>query len=1158
LLGSLLILVFAGIWFTHYRSQIADAKIKNKLLSDAIELAHTLNLQMVKQLTFTDKDKNLPAYQRICQQMHAFGKLIYQKGIYSMKLVDGKIYFGPESYLEDDPDASPPGTLYEEPSQRDFEVLRTGNPAVFGPITDEYGSFISALAPVIDPLTGETLLVVGIDIPAENHEKTIRAAGYLPIALSVILFLILLTGFIMMNRRLYYEPEKKARYRYLEAALVLLSGIIVTTALSVLSTEAEKSEKEQIFNSKSYAYSDILRNAVYKIQDNIEDIDNFIAITGDISPAEFTTFVQPFASVSTAEAFFWVPLNAFPADGDKIIPDPDFTVPSSANSFLEGKNLSAEKTIRQAILHSINTHLVSSADSFRFLNSSEDKSQFIVLKSVIRKNATTAGSSRDSIMGIVAAVMDWQKTLENSFKGSGQFKEHFDANVYDLSFDQPHILASLSDIPENEYLVSFQQIEDDSRYFSRIIPLFIFGKTFAIVANSTPAFHQAYPTINGRVSMITGLIITFVLALFVSFQRNRQYFLEQSVNERTSELNQRVKELTCLNKINDELRLTQNTDTLFGKILAHLHNGMQHPGKVIPEIVIENKKYLPDNEVTDDKSIGLSEEIQKFGVSSGTITIYLRSQVSFLDEEQNMLKHSAQLISRWLERKEAETISHKRESELKAFLNASTESIFLIDVEGLIITANEESSRRFKTPLNNLIGANIFAILPDSHALTSRAKVKELVETGSPVRYELEQSGRIFYISLSPVRNQDNEITNIAVFGIDITERKKIETELKKAIEKVEASDQLKTAFLNNISHEVRTPLNGILGFADIITQPGLSQAEIDQCLDILQVSSKRLVDTINDYMDMSLIVSGNMHIFRQPFFLSKTFLEVNDSFAPFSHAKNLELKLEIPESETNLLINQDEELVRKVLCQLMDNAIKFSSKGAIRHGFTLKKGFVQFYVKDEGIGINTEALGRIFENFQQEDVSRTRQHEGSGLGLSIAKGIINLMGGTIHVKSVKGQGSTFYFTLPVNPDQNPVPESVSDTFIGAQPEQPTIMIAEDDESSFLYLESVFKKKDIQLLRAKNGISAVELCREHPEIALVLMDLKMPLMDGFEATRQIKTFRNNLPVFAITAFALSGDERKALEAGCDEYLAKPLKAGILMKKIEKYKIFIGD
>ena len=1115
LLVAIVVLILAGAWFTHYRGHIADLKMRNRILSEVVELAHSLNMQYVKSLTFTASDNDLPAYRRICEQMRAYSTLIHQRGIYSMKLIDGNIFFGPESYAETDPFASPPGTLYEEPSEMDFEALLNGSTLVFGPITDEYGSFISALAPVIDPATGDVLMVVGIDIPAEFHQKIIRNSYYLPVTLTALLLLTILAGFVLINKRLYFPPEKKAKYRYLEALLVLLAGVIITTALTILSNEAEKSEREQIFNSKSYAFTDILRNSLQGILQDMLAIQLYIMHSNQVTSGEFQDFVQQLTITSTAEAYLWAPVDESLQKAQRgdipVFFNAGYTVPQQGNKYLTNNNLLSDSNLKQAILQSINTMLVTPVDTFAMIPQKNTGSYLMSLQSVIKSTL-----QRDTLKGVLSVIVDLQKTLENSLTSSGQYKEYFITGIYDLTDQQPQLAASFSMIPGRTNGMLFNLSAEETGYFSRLVPLFLFGKTYVIHTRSTPAFHKAFPVVNGTFAMITGLFITIILALFVSFQRNRQYFLEQSVDQRTFELNERVKELTCLNKINDEMRSAQNPGLLYRNIATHIKNGMMFPDQVIPEIEIGNRKYVPEGDVAEGKTGKVIEEISMFGKVKGRITLYMTGKIPLLDEEQSMIKHVAHLVSRWLEKREAETQSKQRESEMNAFMDASTESILLVDTRGNIITANSESSRVFKKPLNKLVGDNIFEVMPEMHRKISKAKVAELLLTHSPVRYELEYEGRIYYISLSPVKNLENEIVNIAIFGIDITERKNIETELKKAMQKVEASDQLKTAFLNNISHEVRTPLNGILGFADIIAQPGLSQSETDQILDILHLSSKRLVDTINDYMDMSLIMSGNLLPNLQPFFLSKTLMDVFDNFESFSKTKNLELKLEIPDKDTNFVFNQDEELVKKVIGQLVDNAIKFSSKGMVRFGFRTEGAFVYFHVEDEGIGISPEALSRVFENFVQEDISRTRQHEGSGLGLSIARGIVNLLGGTISVESVKGKGSAFLIKIPVDQEKAGISANRQPSETEPNDESPLILVAEDDESSYLYLENVFTRKNIHLLRAKNGVQAVELCQNHEDIKLILMDLKMPLMDGFEATRQIKSFRPQIPVIAIT------------------------------------------
>jgi len=246
----------------------------------------------------------------------------------------------------------------------------------------------------------------------------------------------------------------------------------------------------------------------------------------------------------------------------------------------------------------------------------------------------------------------------------------------------------------------------------------------------------------------------------------------------------------------------------------------------------------------------------------------------------------------------------------------------------------------------------------------------------------------------------------------DITEKRRVDQELLLAKERAEASDRLKTAFMNNISHEVRTPLNGILGFGEMITEPGLSEEDKAFYLGILNSSSERLLNTINDYMDISLISSGNMEIRPSLFNLTELLQGIYTAFLPRTTEKNIELKVSFPEMARSYLIDTDGEFLRKVLSHLLDNAVKYSSGGTIEFGYTKTADLVEFYVKDDGIGITIEKQSHIFDYFIQEDSSITRRYEGSGLGLSIAKGLVSLMGGTIWVESEKGKGSKFYFTI--------------------------------------------------------------------------------------------------------------------------------------------------
>ncbi len=434
-------------------------------------------------------------------------------------------------------------------------------------------------------------------------------------------------------------------------------------------------------------------------------------------------------------------------------------------------------------------------------------------------------------------------------------------------------------------------------------------------------------------------------------------------------------------------------------------------------------------------------------------------------------------------------------------------------------------------------GANDFLVKPF-----------DLIEAGLRIRILLE--ARYMHQQLE---NQNHILEEKVIERTIEVEKKNLE--LVAAKEKAEASDRLKTAFMQNISHEVRTPLNGILGFGAFLTEPDLTDAEKTQFLSLLKASSERLVNTITDYMDISLIVSGSIEVNRKAVIINKVLINLKDNFQSFCEIKKLGFSLSIPAETEDFSIQTDPELFRKIIYHLLDNAVKFTQKGGITLGYSVHTENIDFFIRDTGIGIEKEAQERIFESFMQENIANTRGHEGSGLGLSIIKGLTKLLGGEISLESEKGEGTTVLFSLPNKPG---IPENVENSKPVkkyAQFKLPVILIAEDEFTHRLYLESFLKKHTSAIFQAKNGKEAVDICREHPEISLVLMDIKMPLMNGFEATREIRLFRKDIPIIAITAHAMTGDEKKAFDAGCDGFIAKPVSSEALLEELKNFGIF---
>lgn len=465
--------------------------------------------------------------------------------------------------------------------------------------------------------------------------------------------------------------------------------------------------------------------------------------------------------------------------------------------------------------------------------------------------------------------------------------------------------------------------------------------------------------------------------------------------------------------------------------------------------------------------------------------------------------------------------------------------------------------------LNKLIPNDTFLpILVLTADITTEAKIRalsggasdfltkpfDLIEVGLRIKNLLYTS----YLQ-QQLQNQNKILDEKVKKRTSELEQKNIE--LNSAKEKAEASDKLKTSFINNISHEIRTPLNGILGFGQILTDPDLRAEEKNEYLAILNESSYRLINTVSNFMDISMISSGNQEVNKKDFNPEYVITAIAEQFSTLCDEKKLKLLLDVPSAEKEARIFSDKELLLKILRHLMDNAVKFTSHGSITLGYKINDKDFTFFVKDTGKGISEEGKQTIFSNFMQEDNSYTRGYEGCGLGLSIATGIIELLGGTIWLDSEKEKGSTFYFKLPIQQiTYNTEIIQRKDKTEGVK----TILVAEDDEINFIYINILLKSNQTKVIRAIDGQEAISICKTHPEICAVLIDLRMPVIDGFEAARQIKAIRSDLPIFAVTAYSGGEEKLHAKESGCDEFITKPIEKELLIEKLARYGIVVGS
>ncbi len=387
----------------------------------------------------------------------------------------------------------------------------------------------------------------------------------------------------------------------------------------------------------------------------------------------------------------------------------------------------------------------------------------------------------------------------------------------------------------------------------------------------------------------------------------------------------------------------------------------------------------------------------------------------------------------------------------------------------------------------------------------------------------------------------------------DITETKKIEKELLRAKEKAERADRLKSHFLTNLSHEIRTPMNAILGFAELLNLDDLTKEQKSDYAKIIRTKGNNLLSLIDDGIELSKFETGIVAINKSEFALYPLLKELFDEFDSRRiqlGKTNIGLELKVPEEYQHDRIFTDPGRLQQMLSNLLSNAIKFTEKGIVEFGYKKSGKFFKFYVKDTGIGIEEEDQDHIFNRFHEIEEISSKKYGGSGLNLTISKHIVELLGGKIKVKSELNKGSRFQISIPIeSPKRKKTDMTEFSDSQAVNWKDKVILIAEDEDVNFRFLEAVLQKSQTQILRAKTGKEAVELCKNIGKIDLVLMDIKMPEMNGFEATKIIKKSRPDLPVIAQTAFAAQDELLRCQQSGCDDIITKPIDIKLLLRKL---------
>ena len=517
------------------------------------------------------------------------------------------------------------------------------------------------------------------------------------------------------------------------------------------------------------------------------------------------------------------------------------------------------------------------------------------------------------------------------------------------------------------------------------------------------------------------------------------------------------------------------------------------------------------------------------------------------------------------DRVKAQEALKESKAQLQYVLNNTKDIILQVDLKGDFIFVNKAAEKMTGYEQEELLQKSFYDfVIPEYHQLIEERVRKRIDREPLTDSFKLEiltKNDKRIWIELttSPVVKGE-QVVGIQGVARNVSQRIEFEENLKKAKEKAEEADRLKSAFLANMSHEIRTPMNAILGFSRLLNNPSVTEEQQNEYIEIINSRGNHLLQVINDIIDLSKIDSSQLNLEIKEFNLNHFLDEIYSNFLQRikeEHGDEVEFKLEKGLSDSEADIHLDKTRLEQIISYILANALKFTEKGMIKLGYRIDTNHknLKFFIQDTGVGIPEDKQEIIFERFRQSDDSTTRKYGGTGLGLSISKGLIELMGGSIWLKSEPGKGTVFYFLLPyrnsIEITKSPDNKYKSKPYMKYDWNDKKILIVEDDPLSSKFLETILEDTHATILIAKDGQEAIDISKQTGDLALILMDIQLPGMSGNEATKEIKKIRSDLPIIAQTAHAMTEDKNRSIDAGCDDYITKPINMDGLLDKIQK-------
>lgn len=781
--------------FTGWLTRTADASKRAEILLQTTQIAKNLDPIAVRQLTFTSSDAATPAFERIRSHLIAYSRLLPVAGIYTMALRDKQIVFGPESYPPDSLLSSEPGTIFEEPSESDFGIFETKQASTSGPYTDEYGTFVSASAPVLDPLTGDILMIVGLDVVADDWNADLAARTKGPILIIILVWLIIVSA-------LWITPGKQTspaiglwRYCRIMPVAICLIGVITSLAFGYYFRESEIDQIRRRFSSESQIFTRTLSQNLYGITNDLDTIHHFFASSDLVNCAEFRSFIKPIMARYPYQAFGF--LRSDEANERHEIPGSIIT--SMFESVYVFSCESKDSETISKILESYST------ENLLFTKSASEMSRTGLAVNRIETTQSASGSSFMTILrpltvvestDSILAIIDLQKLIESSIKQVGSEKSQIEIHLIDISTSSHPIVSGLFPDSANQALPNFQQLLNvNNRNERLLLPIFVFGKTFAVSFFASPAYHAAHPVWYYKFATLAGLIITLLITIVVGITSDRRAALESVVARRTNELQQQETRYRALfdnvpigvmliNRSLEIMTANQRMRTWFPGIDTDsnpiCHHVFNYPS---------SEAICPDCPTVLALKTGLVHELERSVTTSKTSGIF-RIVSAPLFGSDGTPECVIEMVDDVTERHRMEQSLKENQLQLRSITDSARDAIIMIDSDGLVTFWNPAAETIYGYNSDEIIGRNFHDLIApvryrEAHrkAFASFIQSGEGDAVGNTLELKALRKDRSEFdvaLSLSAVKIQDQW----CAVGIsrDITESKKISNDLQETL----------------------------------------------------------------------------------------------------------------------------------------------------------------------------------------------------------------------------------------------------------------------------------------------------------------------------------------------------------------------------------------